>query len=263
MEIDEAILKRIRALLAMSRGNANENEAAVAAQKVQQLLTDYNLSLSDVENSEPGRIIEDGDLMTSSSNPWRRSLGTAVARLYLCDYYWQHVYVNAPHRKRPYVRGDRHNFIGLPHNVVVAKEMFVYLVDTVERLAKEGRAKWVRKHGRVHVVEGERVTAPAYENAFRFGCAKRIENRIWERYHEATAPPAGLLVKSNVPALYKGMDARIADYMEKNHKDLMTIDKYAGRIASIDGVIDGHAAGERVSLDTQLGQEQPKRLEKR
>lgn len=244
--VDAAILKRIKALLAMSRGNANENEAAVAAQKVQQLLTDYNLSLSDVENSTSGKVIEDDDLMTSSSNPWRRSLGTAIARLYFCDYYWSHVYVAAPQRKRPYKRGDKHHFIGLPHNVVVVKEMFVYLVDTIERLAKESRK-----------AKKERT---AYENAFRFGCSKRIEARIWQRYNEATAPPAGLLVKSNVPALYKGLAAEVNDFMAKNHTDLITIDKYAGRIASVEGVIDGNKAGDSVSLDSQLGAVKPKQI---
>lgn len=258
--VDASILKRIRALLAMSRGNANENEAAVAAQKVQQLLTDYNLSLADVEKTEGGKVVEDGDLMTSSSNPWRRSLGLAVARLYFCDYYWRHVRRPAPHRKRPYVRGDQHNFIGLPHNVVVAKEMFVYLVDTIERLAKDGRKQWVKKYGSYYVVEGERVTASMYENAFRYGCATRISERIWQRYNEAVAPPAGLLVKSNVPALYKGMAAEVSDFMEKHHKDLIVVDKYAGRIASIDGVIDGNKAGEHVALDTQLTGAAPKQL---
>jgi hypothetical protein len=245
-EVDAAVLKRIRALLAMSRGNANEHEAAVAAQKVQELLQAFNLNLSDVDKGAAGGVIEDGELMTSSSNPWRRSLGTAISRLYFCDYYWGHVHMLKATRKRGYVRGDRHHFIGLPHNVVVAKEMFVYLVDTIERLAKDSRkAKRERS---------------AYENAFRFGCSKRIEARIWERYNEATAPPAGLLVKSNVPALYKGLEAEVQDFMAKNHTDLITIDKYAGKLASVEGVIDGNKAGERVSLDTQLAASAPKQL---
>lgn len=245
-EVDDAILKRIKALLGMSRGNANEHEAALFAQKAQEMLTEYNLSLSDVENHSDSKVIEDGDLMTSSSNPWRRSLGLAIARLYFCDYYWQHVYVDTPRRKRGYVRGDKHNFIGLTHNVVVAKEMFVYLVDTVERLAKESRrAKRERS---------------AYENAFRFGCAKRLEDRIWERFNELTAPPVGLITKSNVPALYKGMAAEVSAYMEKHHTDLTVVDKYAGRLASVEGVIDGNAAGDKVSLDTQLQATKPKQI---
>jgi hypothetical protein len=246
-EVSDAILKRIKALLAMSRGNANENEAATAARKAQELLTEYNLSANDVESRDAqGKVIEDGDLMTSSSNPWRRSLGLAVARLYFCDYYWRHVYAKNDKRKRGYVRGDQHNFIGLTHNVVVAKEMFVYLVDTIERLAKESRKR--------------RKERSAYENAFRFGCAKRIGDRIWERYHMMTEPPAGLLTKSNVPALYKGLQAEVSDYMEKNHTDLVHVDKYAGRLASFEGVRDGHKVGDSVSLDAQLEGEPLKKL---
>lgn len=248
-EVSDAMLKRIRALLAMSRGNANENEAAVAAAKAQELLLQYNLSIDDVEQRDStGKVIEDGDLLTSSSNPWRRDLAVAIASLYFCDYYWQHVRFKAPHRKRPYIRGDRHNFVGLPHNVVVVKEMFVYLVDTIERLAKEARKDVVKRKvpidGRPH----------AYEHAFRHGCAKRIIDRIWAKYHEQTAPPAGLLVKSNVPALYTKLSAEVQDYMSKHHTELMEMPN-KGKHSSLAGVIDGNKAGDRVSLDTQIGED--------
>lgn len=241
----ENVIRKIRALLALSRGNANENEAAEAARKAQQYLTEYNLSLSDVENTETGKVIEDNDLMTSSSNPWRRDLGLATARLYLCDYYFKHIYVETKKRKCGYVRGDRHNFIGLVHNVVVAKEMFVYFVDTVERLAKESRRKEKQTH--------------AYEHAFRHGCATRLTRRLWDRYNQQTAPPTGLLIKSNVPALYKGMDAKIGEFMEKNHTDLM-VRPSRGKHSSWQGVMDGNKAADAISLDDQVGEEAPKRI---
>lgn len=244
--IDDAILQRIRKLLAMSRGNANENEAAIAAQRVQELLIKYNLSLSDVEQRDStGKIIEDGDIMTSSSNPWRRDLALACARLYLCDYYWHHVRYMTDTRKCGYIRGDRHNFIGLAHNVIVAKEMFVYLVDTVERLAKESRKALKQTH--------------PYEHAFRHGCATRLTRRLWDRYEQQTAPPAGLLIKSNVPALYKGMDERITAHMETNHKDLKVMPN-RGKHSSWEGVIDGDKAAMSIGLDTQLEPEPLKNL---
>lgn len=243
--VSEAMLKRIRSLLAMSRGNANEHEAAVAASKVQELLLQFNLSVDDVEKRDAsGKVIEDGDLLTSSSNPWRRDLALAIAHLYFCDYYWQHVRWKAPQRKRPYIRGDKHNFIGLPHNVVVVKEMFVYLVDTIERLASEARKDIVKRKVQI---DG---TPSSYEHAFRHGCAKRITLRIWERFYEQTTPK-GLLVKSNVPALYTKLSAEVTDYMSKNHKELKVIPN-RGKHSSLAGVIDGNKAGDRVSLDTQI-----------
>lgn len=245
-DISDAMLKRIRSLLAMSRGTANENEAAVAAQKVQELLLQFNLSIEDVEKRDStGKIVEDGELMTSSSQPWRRKLALACARLYLCDYFWNHEKFETDARKTGYIRLDRHNFIGLPHNVVVAKEMFVYMVDTIERLAKEAR-------------KTKRERSP-YEHAFRHGCATRLTNRIWDRYDSNAAPPAGLLVKSNVPALYKGMDAHISDYMEKNHTDL-EVRPNRGKHSSWRGVIDGNKAGDTIGLDDQIGGESVKTI---
>ena len=245
-EVTDAVLKRIRALLAMSRGNANEHEAMIAGRKVQEMLVEFNLSESDVEQRDVhGKIIEDNELMTSSSNPWRRDVALAVARLYLCDYYWCHVKFNTAKRKCGYIRADRHNFIGLAHNVVVAKEMFVYFVDTVERLAKDSRKANKQTH--------------AYEHAFRHGCATRLTARLWERTEQVTAPPAGLLIKSGVPALYKGMDARIGEFMEKNHNDLV-VRPNKGKHSSWEGVIDGNNAAMAIGLDDQLQSETQKAL---
>ena len=241
--VSDAMMKRIRSLLAMSRGTANENEAAVAAAMVQKLLVEYNLTESDVEQRDSsGKIIEDNDLMTSSSNPWRRSLALACARLYLCDYFWQHVYVPTSNRKTGYIRGDKHTFIGLPHNVVVAKEMFVYLVDTIERLASDARKT------KTKAVVG---SLSAYEHSFRTACGTRVTIRLWERYNEQTAPPAGLLVKSNVPALYTKLSAEVNEYMEKNHKEIK-VRPPRGKHSSLAGALDGRMAGDRVGLDTQI-----------
>ena len=240
---NDAVMRRIRALLAMSRDKGSEQEAAIAAEKVQKLLADFNLSIDDVEQRDSsGKVIEDGELMTSSSNPWRRRVANAIARLYFCDYFWEHVYADNPNRKKGYVRGDRHNFVGLPHNVVVVKEMFVYLVDTIERLAVEARKTQTKR------VVG---SLSAYEHSFRTACGDRVANRIWARYEEQTAPPAGLLVKSNVPALYTRLSAEVNDYMEKNHKAL-TVKKPRGKHSSLAGAIDGAKAGERIGLDTQI-----------
>lgn len=250
-EVTEGILKRIQALLAMSRGNANENEAAVAAAKAQELLAKYNLELADVEKRDVrGKVIEDGDLMTSSSNPWRRDLAYACARLYFCDYWWTHKKFYSASRKTGYIRGDQHNFIGLPHNVVVAKEMFVYLVDTVERLAKESRRAG-QKRG--DPIDG---TWNMYEHAFRHGCAMRLVGRIWQKYKEQTEPPAGLLVKSNLPVLYKGLEAEVQEFVKANRSDLV-VRKPRGKQSSVAGVRDGNRAAEKISLDTQIGTESP------
>jgi hypothetical protein len=222
----------------MSRGKANENEAAVAGAKVQQLLIEFGLTLADVEASGVGgKIIEDGDLMTSSSNPWRRFLALATARLYLSDYYYGHVYRETTSRKCGYVRGDQHFFVGLPHNVVVAKEMFIYFVDTIERLAKESRKKQGQNH--------------AYEHAFRHGCAVRLTERLTKMYSQQTEAPAGLISKSGVPALYKGMDERISAHMEAKE---LTVKKDRGKQSSWAGVIAGNRAAEGISLDTQLSE---------
>ena len=50
--VSNKIMKRIEKLLAMSRNNTNENEAAIATKRLHALLAEYNLSEAAIEDRE-------------------------------------------------------------------------------------------------------------------------------------------------------------------------------------------------------------------
>lgn len=243
MDDKTKVIDRIKKLLALS-ASPNEHEAASAAEKAQALLAEHNLSMMDVksETKNEDSFVIDTDTRSSSS-PWRRRLATACATLYFCEYYYTFHYEPTPKRSCGYIRHDIHNFVGAPHNIAVAKMMFVYLTNTVERLAREG-AKTVAKGLR-----------SGYETSFKTACTSRVCARIHKRIADAKA---GGMIKTeggtNLPALadlYDRTKMQLQVFLDKQGAKLKTTNLKATLSNSL-GARDGAAAGDRIGLDSQV-----------
>lgn len=235
----EKALDRVRKLLSLAGNNPNENEAAMAAEKAQVILAEHNLSIADVRaGDEDETIVEDEELVTSSQ-PWRRPLGTMVARLYFCEY----LYCQMPlHR-------DAHSFIGKKHNVEVAKMFFTYLHMTVNRLAQAGALKRPAK------------ARSAYRTEFRRACSNRLCHRINQRIEDAKR---GGVIKTeggtNLPALldvYDSTQKQLKSWISDVYYGSDAIKESTSRnvptkITDDEARMEGHRAGDTIGLDAQL-----------
>jgi hypothetical protein len=231
----EKIMERIRKLLALSN-NPNEHEAAAAAAKAQSLLAEYNLSLAEVviDKKKDAGFVADGSILTAPY-PWRRQLAAAVARLYFCEYYYTTV---GPKNNAK----NAHYFVGQPHNIDVAKMMFVYLEQTVDRLAKEGAQNLPRSE------------QSPYRTTFRNTCTNRLRIRIMERIKEA--------MEGKVKSETTGKALLLVDVYQSNQRALTAhlaqtvpgLRAKASKIAIIHGkgALDGDTAGRSIGLDTQV-----------
>lgn len=233
------VMDRIKKLLALA-SSANEHEAARAAERAQALLVRYNIDLADVQAHGKPVVDVDGEIVTTSY-PWRRPLGTALARLYFTRYFYSTF-------KRPGLKSafDRHSFIGEAHNVVVAKMMFEYLETTVERLAHEGARPLPQPQ------------RSPYRTSFRNACALRLCKRLEDRLVQAKRGAAvDEDTKTNLPALlsmYTRTDQQIDEWIEEE----MGPDAIKSVIVKPDtrhpqGFRDGAAAGDKIGLDQQIG----------
>ena len=127
-EEKDSILKRIQKLLKMSEENgASENEAMMAASKVQELLKEHNLSLSDVKDDTEQEPIDRENFDLGKEN-WRGWIAQATAKLYFCSMFQTTKYEN-------YKRVKKSVFVGRKSNRIVAKSMCDYFEKTVEKLA--------------------------------------------------------------------------------------------------------------------------------
>jgi hypothetical protein len=83
------IIEKVRKLLALSLSD-NEHEAASAAAKAQELLSEYNLSMSDIPAHDPGsaKATHAQAHTRKSPEPWMYLLAGASAKAFDCAYFF-------------------------------------------------------------------------------------------------------------------------------------------------------------------------------
>jgi Protein of unknown function (DUF2786) len=162
----EAVIAKVRKLLAMAEGNANENEAAVAAAKAQELLEAYNLDITIVNRRTGKHAARDDKTRAGGLYKWQRELWNAIATMNFCKYYFY----------RGLSAGSQyeHQLIGSKANVISTEVMGQYLEHTIERLARQ----WVNANrpGKSIFIK-EAI-------AYREGVAANLSNRLWTLRYE-------------------------------------------------------------------------------
>ncbi len=230
------IQEKIQKLLALATSPV-EAEATAAMEKAQELLAKHNLSMADVlkSGSEKKFVIVEakvGDIFAH-----KRRLGQAVGKLYFCKYFFR-VIPTQSKRKNVYNR-EQHCFAGEQHNADIALMMFNYLSDTIDRLAKEGADKM-----------DDKKKYWSFQTAFKTAASRRLAERIMEKLQAATAPSTS---SGNLPALaslYDRAQSEIDDYLDSMMS--FTITKTKKQKYHTGGYVAGHAAGNKIGLDTQV-----------
>jgi len=141
----EIIKDKIRKLLALSKSD-NENEAAAALEKANELISKYKLDESALR-FESVRVKSSKTYMA-----WRTVIANAVSWLYGCHSYREVGY-------------GMFIFTGEELDAFMAGEMFEYLIKTIERSAK----KAIRKNAKFK-----------FRRDFKYGMASRLYDRIME-----------------------------------------------------------------------------------
>lgn len=240
-QIDK-VVNLVQKLMAKANDKAvSENEAAIFAEKAQAILAEHNLSMSDVsakqKKDQHGKVETDNEIKVHSY-PWHRSLANAVARMYFCRHFYTTVRVPGKNARAGY---NVHHFVGEPHNIAVAKVMFTYLRETVERLASEG-AKGQANRG-------------SYITSFQNSCSGRLCSRIMDRIEQAKRGEIKTEAGKNLPALlslYEQTDKRLQAYLNETQPGLRNTSSRM-RNNSMAGHMDGIAAGNKIGLDQQVG----------
>lgn len=162
-EKELAIIAKVEKLLALSKNNDNEHQAAAASAKAMELLAAYNLDMALVGSSK-GASRQDSRLK-GGLYQWQRDLWNAVCKLNFCLYR----YYKGTAKGSTY----EHRVIGSHVNVTSVRIMAEYLQQAVERLAQE----WARGRGYKSVFVREAI-------AYREGMADRLTDRLWELRQE-------------------------------------------------------------------------------
>ena len=141
----ESVKRRVKKLLALSK-SPNENEAASALRKANELMADYKLTAEQFSDYTKAKVKG-----TKRFVRWRVVLANAVENLYATYHYSDH-------------EGNI-VFIGEELDVFMSTEMYKYLVKTIDRMAKQN----IRKNAKYK-----------YRQSYRAGIASRLYDRMYE-----------------------------------------------------------------------------------
>ncbi len=148
------VLDKVEKLLRLAGKNTNEAEAASATAKAMDLLAEYNLSLSSVDESGEGSGRRAEERLVGGFYEFERDLWSRIADLNFCLCWHQRTWVPRihtdakserildPYRRRNILRGQ-FKVIGRVHNVAATRGMAAYLLGTIERLTRE----WLHDEG--------------------------------------------------------------------------------------------------------------------
>jgi len=242
-EEKDSILKRIQKLLKMSEENgASENEAMLAASKVQELLRQHNLSLSDVKDDSEYEPIDREDHPLGREN-WRAWVASATAKLYFCSMFQKSGF------DENYKKVKKAVFVGRQSNRIVAKSMFDYFEKTIEKLSDE----------EFRQTPGSKSMVNKMKHAFQLGCASRLQSRLNEKYNEIAPAYQGIDNPDGLPMLYKNEQKAISDWLaDQGLRIRSTKSSFSVRDRVAYG--RGQKKGDGIGLNTQVNAQTKSRM---
>ncbi len=163
--VETAIVTKIRKLLKLAADPSNPHEAALAAEKAQELLFRHKLEMADVaEDTYEGVIEADRNPILQ---PWRKMLAAVLCRFNFC-------------RLLEWSGGVK--FIGSAADVATVLYLYTYLSRTIYRLARESWETRVQDFtdpvlGR-HPALDEEGAEEMWKDSFRIGAVEIIGVRL-------------------------------------------------------------------------------------
>lgn len=151
----EKILNKIKNLLDLASNNPNENEAAAAALKAQELMAKYNIELEQLDDKKENREITREIYRTSNKHEvkkWRFGLARVIADNFRCKMYA--------------INNKDIVFYGYQEDAKIALQVFTFLYETGGKLAVRYYNK-CRKNG-----EQTRGVMNTYLTGFKEGIAE-------------------------------------------------------------------------------------------
>lgn len=137
--IPASVVARVRKLLSLAGNNSNENEASSAASKAQEIMTEFNISLSEIGQDPSASTTGDTarekqGTGLAAAKKWQTDIMATLAANNFCAH-WTEAHLSRRSNGTGWLRmRSRHFLIGRQANIVVTVETYKYLCETMERL---------------------------------------------------------------------------------------------------------------------------------
>lgn len=249
------IIDKIQKLLSLAN-SPNENEAAQAAAKAQQLLMQHNLSLEDIKaKSTFSNSIEREELEAHKRKiHWKGKLAHAIADANFCKIWWHN---------------GRLELAGKSHNRAIVKSLYEYLSTAIERLANLGvKAEKLNYKNYLEQIAGMGIVPMpepnwrTWKSSFITGCSSRLCDRIKEQTDRMKTEG---IPETNVTGLicrqaYDREREAITIYLQSLGISLRRCRANSKANFSRDGYSAGQRAADSISLNRQVNASSGARL---
>lgn len=244
------------ALALLETAGFTEAEMKVRLEKSQVLLAELKMTveqaLGTVVNPNRDPMVKDDDFLTDRAG-WVKPLLGHVARLYFCKYYsemWPAKFIKAERldvNSRPLLAGGhskwflRHVFTGRSMDVITAKAMGSYIISAMQAICIEEEKKWPREE------------RSKFRTAFMNACMLRVCYNINQRLEETKV--ATVTNGETLPALntlYEQAQRDAEKFLDEEGVKLKSR-RAVTSLHHAGGARSGHAAGDRIGLDHQVG----------
>lgn len=159
--MNEEVKRKIQKLLALSK-SPNENEAASALEKANALMSENNITQKEMFEDDVVLI----KAFILKKDTWMSVLASAISWLYG---------VYSVHQiGKGWNASERLEFYGLETDAYLASEMYGYLIQTINRMARQN----IRKNAK-HL----------YRESYKTGIAKNIASRIFDMGEKVSWAP--------------------------------------------------------------------------
>lgn len=159
---DQRLIDKVRKLLALAE-SPNEHEAALAAERAQDLMLKYGIELAQVAARKERKIGVDKEGVTGRVDPWRRVLAQAVAESLGGSTVWWNEY-------RKWTGGI--DFYGQAGTVPSMVALYEYL---------EGQLVVISALEAAKVSHTNAAKSMQWRRSFLMGAARRIKTRLIKR----------------------------------------------------------------------------------
>lgn len=177
------IKDKIRKLLALSK-SSNENEAALAAKRAQELLEKYNLTIDKVTNEISEILIEFG-----RETKWKTILLNSCAKAFFSLMVAQ---VSLNSKGKDILRA--YKVYGRPHNIDVTLSMYNWLVSVITQMSRANCKRMRKQKSR---------------NSYKLGMTYSIAEKLLRKNSSYSTDPTNSLIHD----LYASERKLIEDYI--------------------------------------------------
>jgi len=154
LEGTEKILDRVRKLFSLAGNNPSEEEATAAALKAQELISRYNLTVTD--DSEKIELSTTA-FMAGANKSWKYGLANVIAKNFRVKCYW--------------IAQRQIVFYGYKQDTMVATEVFKFLFESCEKLSQRECSRVYKKTG------SYKGTYFSYSRGFIAGVKEKLDSQ--------------------------------------------------------------------------------------